>query len=145
MFLESSPELLVLLLQGADVSVFLLNAENKMGAWPVVCDFVKVLHVFLILPHSVHLLQHLLRPAHHQVTTQLPCSALLGQHDLSPGDQVVRGLVVVPQPGGEPLGVRQKLLHREGHIATSLRCNLTLQMPLFSAFSVNGAAGCSCQ
>ena len=62
MFLESSPELLVLLLQGADVSVFLLNAENKMGAWPVMCDFVKVLHVFLILPHSVHLLQHLLRP-----------------------------------------------------------------------------------
>ena len=34
----------------------------------------------------------------------------------SPGYEMVCTLIMVPQPRGEPLGVVQQLLHREGHL-----------------------------
>ena len=59
---KGCPELLVLLLQGPDVSVLLLDAEHQLGPGTVVCHLIEVLHVLLILPHGIHLLQYLLGP-----------------------------------------------------------------------------------
>ena len=44
------------------MSVLLLDAEHQLGPRPVVGDLVQVVHVLLILPHRVHLLQHILSP-----------------------------------------------------------------------------------
>ena len=83
MFLQRRPQLLVLLLQGSDVSVLLLDAQHQLRPGSVVRHLVQVLNVLLVirfdqnyftfrilkiisvhlvLSHSIHLLQHLLRP-----------------------------------------------------------------------------------
>ena len=61
MFLQRCSQLLVLLLQSPDVSVLLLDPEHQLGPRPVVSHLIEVVHVLLVLPHGVHLLQHFLR------------------------------------------------------------------------------------
>ena len=59
-----SLELLDLLLKGPDVHVLLLDAEYQLHPGPVEGHLIEVLvlHILLVLPHSVHLLQHVLGP-----------------------------------------------------------------------------------
>ena len=60
-FLQSRPQLLVLLLESPDMPVLLLDTQHQLGPGSVVSHLVEVLHVLLVLSHCVHLLQHLLR------------------------------------------------------------------------------------
>ena len=73
--------------------VLLLDTEHELSPGSVVGDLFEVVDVLLVLPHGVHLLEHLLGPA----------------------DQGVRRLVVVPQAGRQTLGVAQKLLNGQRH------------------------------
>ena len=68
--------------------VLLLDTEHELSPGSVVGDLFEVVDVLLVLPHGVHLLEDLLRPA----------------------DQQVRRLVVVSQPCRQTLGITQKLL-----------------------------------
>ena len=49
MFLQRRPQLLVLLLQGSDVSVLLLDAQHQLRPGSVVRHLVQVLNVLLVI------------------------------------------------------------------------------------------------
>ena len=91
-------------LQGLDVPVLLLDTEHQLRPGPVVDHLIQVLHVLLILPHGVHLLQHVLGPDNENGVN---CKNV---RDVTPGYESVGRLVMIPQSIQEPLGISQQLL-----------------------------------
>ena len=87
--------------------ILLLDAEHQLRLGPVVGvgHLIQVLHILLILPHAVHLLQHVLGPDMKTALTAIKCQS----SDVTPGYESVGRLVIIHQSVREPLGSQELL------------------------------------